>query len=204
MNHFGEETLRSTKSSLPVTASKFNNFIPLADKPTIEEISGALKEKFGEQILSQTQEYDYPVINVKKEAIVPVLKFLYEHSGFQFRYLTTMCGLHYPEATQQFGMMYQVHSLVHNIRLRFKAFTTKDDLEYETLTGVFSAANWMEREAYDFFGFRFKGHPNLKRILNVEDMDYFPMRKEYKIEDETRTDKDDTMFGRFGNSDVKV
>jgi NADH-quinone oxidoreductase subunit C len=77
-------------------------------------------------------------------------------------------------------------------------------LEYETLTGIFSAANWMEREAYDFFGIRFKGHPNLKRILNVEDMDYFPMRKEYKLEDETRTDKNDTMFGRFGNPEVKV
>jgi len=174
------------------------------NKPTIEEISSSLKEKFGERIISQTQEYDYPVFIVSKEAIVPVIQFLYDNEAFQFRYLTTMCGLHYPDSPQPFGMMYQLHSLVHNIRLRFKSFTTKDDLEYETLTPVFSAANWMEREAYDFFGFRFKGHPNLKRILNVEDMDYFPMRKEYKVEDETRTDKDDTMFGRLGNSEVKV
>lgn len=174
------------------------------EKPNTEQIAQALKEKFGEQIISQTQEYDFPVFTIRKDAVVPVFTFLYQHEQFQFRYLTTMCGLHYPEATQAFGLMYQVHSLVHNIRIRFKSFTSKDDLEYETLTGIFSAANWMEREAYDFYGFRFKGHPNLKRILNVEDMDYFPMRKEYKVEDETRTDKDDTMFGRLGNSKVKV
>lgn len=176
----------------------------MAEKPTIDEITNALKEKFGEQLISLTQEYDFPVIQIQKSAVVPIIKFLYDHEAFQFRYLTTMCGLHYPDAAQPFGLMYQIHSLRHNIRLRFKAFTTKDDLEYDTLTGVFSAANWMEREAFDFYGFRFKGHPNLKRILNVEDMDYFPMRKEYKIEDETRTDKDDTMFGRFGNEKVKV
>jgi NADH-quinone oxidoreductase subunit C len=174
------------------------------DKPTIEKISGSLKEKFGEQIISQSQEYDFPVIVLRKDSVVPVIKFLFENEQYQFRYLTTMCGLHYPESPQPFGMMYHLHSLVHNIRIRFKSFTTKEDLEYESLTGVFSAANWMEREAFDFYGIRFKGHPNLKRILNVEDMDYYPMRKEYKLEDETRTDKDDTMFGRLGNSEVKV
>ena len=174
------------------------------EKPTIDQIATALKEKFNDKIISQTQEYDFPVFVMKKEALVPVFRFLYEDENFQFRYLTTMCGLHYPEAERPFGMMYQLHSLVHNLRLRFKAFTTKEDLEYETLTTIFSAANWMEREAFDFYGITFKGHPNLKRILNVEDMDYFPMRKEYPLEDGTRTDKDDTMFGRFGNDKVKV
>jgi NADH-quinone oxidoreductase subunit C len=176
----------------------------VTEKPTIDDITNALKEKFGEQIISQSQEYDFTVIQIQKSAVVPVMKFLYDNENFQFRYLTTICGLHFPEASQPFGLMYQLHSLRNNIRIRFKAFTSKEDLEYETLTGIFSAANWMEREAFDFYGFRFKGHPNLKRILNVEDMDYFPMRKEYKIEDETRTDKDDTMFGRFGNDKVKV
>lgn len=173
-------------------------------KLTVEEISNVLKEKFSSQILSESIEYDFTVYTINKESLLQIVKFLYDDEKLQFRYLTTMCGLHYPDSTQPFGMMYQLHSLVHNIRIRFKAFTTKDDLEYETLTGIFSAANWMEREAFDFYGFRFKGHPNLKRILNVDDMDYHPMRKEYKVEDETRTDKDDTLFGRLGNSEVKV
>ena len=174
------------------------------EKPTTEQIAQSLKDKFGDAVLAQTQEYDFPVFVIQKESWAPLLKFLYDHEQYQFRYLTTMCGLHFPDAELPFGMMIQVHSLAHNIRLRFKAFTTKEDLEYETLTGVFAAANWMEREAWDFYGIKFKGHPNLIRILNVEDMDYFPMRKEYKVEDETRTDKNDTMFGRIGNEEVKV
>ncbi len=173
-------------------------------KLTVEEISNVLKEKFSSQILSESIEYDFTVYTINKEFLLQIVKFLYDDEKFQFRYLTTMCGLHYPDATQPFGMMYQLHSLTNNIRLRLKAFTAKEDLEYDTLTGIFSAANWMEREAFDFYGFRFKGHPNLKRILNVDDMDYHPMRKEYKVEDETRTDKDDTLFGRLGNSEVKV
>jgi NADH-quinone oxidoreductase subunit C len=174
------------------------------EKPTIEQIEGSLKEKFGDGIISQEQQYDFPVFTIKKELVVPVMKFLYDEERFQFRYLTTACGLHYPDSPLPFGMMYQLHSLVHNVRIRFKAFTSKEDLEYDSLIPVFSAANWMEREAYDFYGIRFKGHPNLKRILNVEDMDYFPMRKEYHLEDETRKDKSDVMFGREGNEVVKV
>ncbi len=174
------------------------------NKPTIEEITNSLNEKFGDKILSQTQEYDFPVFVIKKEALVSIVRFLYDDENFQFRYLTTMCGLHFPDSEQPFGMMYQLHSLVHNVRIRFKAFTTANDLQYDSLIPIFSAANWMEREAFDFYGIKFKGHPNLKRILNVEDMDYHPMRKEYPVEDGTRTDKNDSLFGRIGNTDVKV
>ncbi|MCX6290751.1 MAG: NADH-quinone oxidoreductase subunit C [Bacteroidetes bacterium] len=166
------------------------------EKPTLEQISNSLKEKFGDSILSQTQEYDFPVLVIKKESLFQIVRFLYDDERFQFRYLTTFCGLHYPDSSQPFGIMVQLHSLVHNIRIRFKSFTTLKDLEFDSLTPIFSAVNWMEREAFDFYGIRFKGHPNLKRILNVEDMDYHPMRKEYPVEDATRVDKDDTMFGR--------
>lgn len=64
------------------------------------------------------------------------------------------------------------------------------------MTHLWPAANWMERETYDFFGVEFVGHPDLRRILNVDDMDYFPLRKQYPLEDGTRTDKEDEFFGR--------
>ena len=63
-------------------------------------------------------------------------------------------------------------------------------------TAIYASANFMERETYDFFGVNFLGHPNLIRILNVDEMDYFPMRKEFPLEDQSRVDKDDEMFGR--------
>jgi NADH-quinone oxidoreductase subunit C len=77
-----------------------------------------------------------------------------------------------------------------------KVFLSKDNLEIDSLTSIYAGANWMERETYDFYGIAFKGHPNMSRILNEDSMDYFPMRKEYHLEDATREDKDDRFFGR--------
>jgi NADH-quinone oxidoreductase subunit C len=71
-----------------------------------------------------------------------------------------------------------------------------DAPEIDTVSSVFASANWQERETFDFYGIHFSGHPDLRRILNVDEMDYFPLKKEYPLEDQTRTDKDDTYFGR--------
>jgi len=124
-----------------------------------------------------------------------VLQFLYDQQGFNF--LTDLTGVHYPDRTdEELCVVYHLHNLRANIRLRFKVYVPVAKPDIFTATAVFSGANWMERETYDFFGINFVGHPNLTRILNVDQMDYFPMRKEYKMEDPTRTDKDDEMFGR--------
>jgi NADH-quinone oxidoreductase subunit C len=166
------------------------------EKPDIKIITDALKEKFGDAIISEEVQYDFSIITINKNSITAIIRYLYDDERFQFRFLTTLCGIHYPGTEKPFAVMYQLHSLIYNMRIRFKAFTTADDIVFESITPVFKAANWMERETFDFYGIRFNGHPNLKRILNVEDMDYFPLRKEYPVEDQTRYDKDDTMFGR--------
>ena len=92
--------------------------------------------------------------------------------------------------------IYLLHNLVANIRLRFKVYVPIGQPEVATATTVFATADWLERETYDFFGVIFTGHPNLIRIMNADEMDYFPLRKEYPMEDPTRRDKDDAMFGR--------
>ncbi len=161
----------------------------------LERISEKLKAKFGQDIVSAEQLYDFPVIVMKREKVVEIISFLKENEGFGF--LTTLCGLHYPDHKgQELGVMYQLHNLPKNLRIRLKIFFPISDPNVPTLTGVFPAANWMERQEYDFFGIIFKGHPNLKRILNMDEMNYFPMRKEYPLEDAMREDKNDTMFGR--------
>lgn len=72
----------------------------------------------------------------------------------------------------------------------------KENAEVDSMTGLYAGANWMERETFEFYGVKFKDHPDLRVILNTEDIGYHPMLKEYRLEDGTRIDKDDKMFGR--------
>lgn len=124
-----------------------------------------------------------------------IVTFLNKELGFQF--LTDITAVHYPEEQgRELCVVTHLHNLVENTRLRLKAYMPVTQPDTHSLTAVFSGANWMERETYDFFGINFIGHPDLRRILNVDEMDYFPMRKEYQMEDPTRLDKDDAMFGR--------
>jgi NADH-quinone oxidoreductase subunit C len=115
----------------------------------------------------------------------------------RFRFLTDLTTVHYPDRKgEELAVVYHLHNLVDNIRIRMKVYANSDQPDVYTATGLFATANWMERETYDFYGVNFLGHPDLRRILNVDEMDYFPMRKEFPLEDQSRTDKDDEMFGR--------
>jgi len=147
----------------------------------------------------QHSELPYGLLSliIERERLPDFVYWLKQDDELQFSFLTTLCGMHYPDAKGlELGVVYHLHSLVHNFRLRIKLFFPMEDPIVPSLTGIFSAANWLERETFDFYGIKFAGHPNLTRILNVEDMDYHPMLKHYPLEDQTRHDKDDTMFGR--------
>lgn len=166
---------------------------------TNDIIKQRLIEKFGEQVTGFEEPYGMLSFEAPKELNLKVLNFLYDDEELKFRFLTDLTGVHYPDqAGRELAVVYHLHNLEDNIRIRFKVFTDINKPDIYTASGLFSAANWMERETYDFFGVNFVGHPNLKRILNVEEMDYFPLRKEFPLEDQTRIDKDDEMFGRGG------
>jgi NADH-quinone oxidoreductase subunit C len=162
-----------------------------------DRIKQRLIEKFGEQLSNFNEPFGMLTFESVKEINLKVLNFLYDDEELKFRFLTDLTAVHYPgEKGKELAVVYHLHNMVDNIRIRFKVFTGIEKPDVYTATGLFSAANWMERETYDFFGINFVGHPNLKRILNVEEMDYFPLRKEFPLEDQTRIDKDDEMFGR--------
>ena len=163
----------------------------------LDAVGEKLKEKFGEGIISSDQQCDFPVFTVSTHIIYDVLKYLKEDDEMGYTFLTTMCGLHYPSHTgKELGVMYQLHNMQKNLRIRLKTFFSINEPKVPTVTPLFPTANWMERQEYDFFGIIFTGHPNLKRILNMDEMVAFPMRKEFPLEDGTREDKDDKMFGR--------
>jgi NADH-quinone oxidoreductase subunit C len=108
--------------------------------------------------------------------------------------------VHFPDRKgEELAIVYHLHNLIDNIRIRFKVYTDITKPDVFSATALYQSANWMERETYDFYGVNFVGHPNLVRILNVDEMEYFPMRKEFPLEDQSRLDKDDEMFGRGGS-----
>src|SRR5690606_31626007 len=131
-----------------------------------------------------------------KEQIIEVLEFLKKDEDLQFIYLTDITAVHYPDRLLPISVVYHLHSFVNNTRIRVKVAISDKNPEIPSATILWQGANWMERETYDFFGVRFVGHPNLNRILNVDDMDVFPMRKEYPLEDPNKVDKKDYFFGR--------
>lgn len=162
-----------------------------------EYIQQKLTEKFGDQVYNFEDTYGMLCFEAPKDLNLKVLQYLYDEPSLGFQFLTDLCGVNFPESSdRELAVVYHLHNLVENARLRFKVFTPVATPDVFTATQLFSSANWMERETYDFFGVNFVGHPNLKRILNVDEMDYFPLRKEYPLEDQTRIDKDDEMFGR--------
>ncbi|NIJ55605.1 NADH-quinone oxidoreductase subunit C [Dyadobacter arcticus] len=162
-----------------------------------QEVAEALLEKFGDQVFDFEEPYGLLTLSTNRGEIISLLEFLRDHKTYQVMFLTDLTGIHYPDAQdKEFMVVYHLHSFIHNFRIRVKVSIAEADIHIPTATGLFACANWMERETYDFYGILFDGHPNLTRILNIEEMDYFPMRKEYALEDATREDKIDALFGR--------
>lgn len=162
-----------------------------------QEVAEALLSKFGEQVYDFEEPYGMLTLSTTREEILSVTEYLRDHKHFQISFLTDITGVQYPDNTgKEYAVVYHLHSFIHNFRVRIKVFIPEADIHIPTMTGLYASANWMERETYDFYGIIFDGHPNLKRILNIEEMDYFPMRKEYPLEDATREDKIDALFGR--------
>ena len=162
------------------------------------QIQDKLVATFGESVFNFTQEKSIFSLEVASDKITAVLLFLKNDKTLRFNFLTDLCGIHYPENDEnhQFTVVYHLHNWIDNVRIKIKTYISGTNPEIKTVSNIFLCANWMERETYDFYGINFIGHPQLKRILNMDEMISFPMRKEFPMEDGGRTDKDDRFFGR--------
>ncbi|MEL1240557.1 NADH-quinone oxidoreductase subunit C [Flavobacterium flavipallidum] len=161
-------------------------------------IQEKLTETFTGDVFNFQQERDIFSFEINAKNNTAIILFLKNDPELRFHFLTDLCGIHYPDnpVEKQFAVVYHMHNWYENKRIRIKAFLNGENPEIKTVSNVFLTANWMERETYDFFGVNFIGHPQLKRILNMDEMVSFPMRKEFPMEDGGRTDKDDRFFGR--------
>lgn len=162
-----------------------------------DTIKTRLTQKFGEALSQWEELYGMLTFTAPKDLNLKILQFLFDEEELRFRFLTDLQAVHYPnDKGRELAVVYHLHNLVDNVRIRFKVFADIEKPDVFSATALYQSANWMERETFDFFGVNFIGHPNLIRVLNVEEMDYFPMRKQYPLEDQSRVDKDDDMFGR--------
>lgn len=163
----------------------------------LEQIQSYIDQRLGNDIIIKADEYGVLNTEVAVNQVYKLMHNLFHDETWSFNFLTDLCGIHYPENKgKELGVVYHVHSMKHNLRLRIKTFVAIEKPEVPTMTSLYGSANWMERETYDFYGIHFLGHPDLRRILNMDEMEAFPLRKEYPLEDPLREDKADFQFGR--------
>lgn len=141
-----------------------------------EKIKKALKE----DLLSFTINKGELTLQVKRHAIVKILIYLRDHKDFLFKQLIDLCGVDYPDHPERFEVVYHLLSLKYNSRLRLK-LTTDEATAIPSVTSVYSAANWFEREAWDMYGIKFENHPDLRRLLTDYNFEGHPLRKDFPL-----------------------
>lgn len=138
-----------------------------------------LKQAFGVTVLEVTEHVGDVFVLVSRDAIIPVLTRLKE--THRFIYLADLFGVDRFTTDDRFEVVYNLVSLATSTRLFVRARVPESDPVLPTACGIWSGANWNEREVYDMFGIRFDGHPDPRRIFMPEDFEYFPLRKEFPL-----------------------
>jgi NADH-quinone oxidoreductase subunit C len=138
-----------------------------------------LKVQFGDAISAPVEFRGEITITVARDKIVAICQSL--KSGCGFDMLTDLSGVDNYGEDPRYEVDYLLYSLADRCRLRLKVRVSEDDITVDSVTGVWRTADWHEREAFDMFGIRFRGHPNLKRILMWEGYPYYPLRKDFPL-----------------------
>lgn len=150
----------------------------MAVEPWEGEFPLRLKARFGDAVRECSRYLGQPFAVIAPEAVVTVLEYLKREEEFDM--LVDLTAVDYPSRPERFDLVYILYSFPRNEHVRVKA-RIPDNYAPLSVTGVFTGANWLEREVFDMFGIPFLGHPELKRILLPEEWDGYPLRKEYGI-----------------------
>ncbi|MDK9699501.1 MAG: NADH-quinone oxidoreductase subunit C [bacterium] len=139
----------------------------------------AITEKFGKAIVEQYESNGMLVLMCDPAVNVELCTFLKITEGLEYNMMLDLCGVDYPSRKERFEVVVHLHSMKyqHRIRLRFPILGAEPKIR--SLSDVWLAADWAEREAFDFFGIDFVGHPDLRRILNPDDFEGHPLRKDF-------------------------
>jgi NADH-quinone oxidoreductase subunit C len=146
----------------------------------LRDLGDYIEAALSEALIAVDLVNDELVVTVHRERVVRVLTFLRDDVNCQFKQLMDVCGADYPEREDRFEVVYNLLSLTHNQRIRVKLRTDAGN-PVPTVTGVFNAANWWERETWDMYGIYFRDHPDLRRILTDYGFEGHPLRKDFPL-----------------------
>ena len=119
-------------------------------------------------------------ISIAADQILDVVDFIKNDEACEFRQITDIAGVDFPDRQKRFEVIYHFLSFKHNSRLRIKIIIGEDE-SIPSITSIFPAANWFEREAFDMYGIQFKDHPDLRRILTDYGFEGYPLRKDFPL-----------------------
>jgi NADH-quinone oxidoreductase subunit C len=146
----------------------------------LNKLSAYLADRLGGKVLGATLALGELTIEICRDDLIEVMTILRDDSLCRFGCLIDICGADYPEREQRFDVVYHLLSPWRNHRIRVRVLTD-EDTPVPTVVGVFPAANWFEREAYDLYGILFTGHPDLRRILTDYGFEGHPLRKDFPL-----------------------
>ncbi len=144
-----------------------------------DPIARALEQRLPESIVEGKLALGELTLYIHPARIVEVCRSLKDEQ--KFVRLSSITAVDWTPAVPRFEVVYHVHSIERNLRVRLKCRLGGDPAEIDSLTSVWRGANWYEREVFDLFGIHFRNHPNLSRLLMPEDWDGFPLRKDYPV-----------------------
>ena len=144
----------------------------------LENILSAIQENC--KITDALIKFDQIQININADDLMSTLEFLKDNDSCQFRQLTDIAGVDFPERENRFDVIYHFLSFKHNVRIRVKTQINENDA-IQSITQLFPAANWFEREAFDMYGIQFTNHPDLRRILTDYGFEGYPLRKDFPL-----------------------
>ncbi len=147
------------------------------------QIGKLLADRFGDAIVELKTDVPLAWAKVKPERLVEISKFLRDDPQTRFDFLRAIAGMDFPNENE-FELVYLLFSYVHRHRFTVKTRIPRNAPRIATVEGVWPAANWHEREAYDLFGIEFEGHSDLRRLLLPDDWVGYPLRKDYKEAEE--------------------
>lgn len=144
----------------------------------LQALEATVRTILGDRVESSAIAYGELTVTVHRETIRDAVRLLHDDASTRFISFVDVCGADYPEREERFEVVYHFLSPTKNNRVRLKVHTD-DETPVPSITPVFPGADWFEREAYDFYGILFSGHPDLRRILTDYGFDGHPLRKDF-------------------------